>query len=178
MTASEFSRPVRLDQVGRLSASQHIEADESERSALARRFRLLTLDTLQADYALSTENGALTARGTLRASLAQPCVATGEPVPEQIDTPFAIRFLRETEQPEDEEVELSDEDCDTVFFQGDSIDMGEAVAETLSLALTPYPRSPDADAFLRDMGVLSEEEASPFGALLKLKQGQNDKKQS
>lgn len=165
----EFSHVVKLDQVARLAPSTRIEANADERAALMKRFGLLALDRLEADYALAEENGVLTARGRLRAAVAQPCVATGEPVPETIDTDFAVRFRRETDQPDADELELDEEDCDTVFFSGDAIDLGEAVAETLALALTPFPRSPDADAYLRKMGVLSEEQASPFAALLGLK---------
>ena len=47
--------------------------------------------------------------------------------------------------------------------------MGEAVAETMALAMEPFPRAPDADAYLKEAGVLSEEQASPFAALLGLK---------
>ena len=51
--------------------------------------------------------------------------------------------------------------------------LGEAVAQTLLLGLDPYPRSPAAEAALRDAGVKSEEEAraesSPFAALAALK---------
>ncbi len=166
----EFSRIVRLDQAHGNAAGATIMADEGERAALVRRFGLSSLDRLEADYRLVEENGVLVARGQLRATLAQPCVATGEPVPEAIDTPFAIRFLRETDvTPEEEETELDEEDCDTMFFAGEAIDIGEAVAQTLSLALTPYPRALDADDYLRRMGVLNEEQASPFAALLGLK---------
>jgi uncharacterized metal-binding protein YceD (DUF177 family) len=106
------------------------------------------------------------ARGQLRATLAQTCVATGEPVPETIDTPFAVQFLKESDGPQDDEMELSADECDTVFYSGDAIDLGEAVAETLALALEPFPRAAGADAYLKDMGVLSEEQASPFAVLL------------
>ena len=70
---------------------------------------------------------------------------------------------------EDEELELDAEDVDTIGYDGQQIDMGEAVAETMALAMTPYPRSPQADAYLKEAGVLSEEQASPFAALLALK---------
>jgi uncharacterized metal-binding protein YceD (DUF177 family) len=168
LSPPEFSRTERLDRIGRV-AQVHIVADEAERAALARRFGLLSLTLLEATYTLAPEQDVLFARGTLRASLDQPCVATGEPVPETIDTPFAIRFLPETAAPQADELELDADDCDTVFYSGDSIDIGEAVAETLSLSLDPYPRSPDADAFLKERGVLSEDQASPFAALLALK---------
>ena len=58
----------------------------------------------------------------------------------------------------------------TVFYTGGAIDLGEAAAETLALVLDPFPRSPGAQAALREAGVLNEEEAGPFAALAKLKQ--------
>lgn len=166
----EFSRPVRVDQIARHADSVTISADDAERAALARRFNLLALDRLEADYGLIQEAGAIIARGRVRAALAQPCVATGLPVPERIDTDFLLRFVPETDGEGDaEELEIDSEDCDVIGFDGQLIDMGEAVAETLALSMTPYPRSPEADAYLREAGVLSEEQASPFAALLSLK---------
>lgn len=165
----EFSRVVRADQVKRLTGETHIEASDAERAALAKRFGLLALDRLEADYALSEEAGAILARGRVRAALAQPCIASGEPVPETVDTDFSLRFVVESETAEGEELELDAEDIDTIGYDGQAIDMGEAVAETMALAMTPYPRSPDADAVLKAAGVLSEEQASPFAALLGLK---------
>lgn len=165
----EFSRVVRAEQVKRLTGETHIEASEAERAALAKRFGLAALDRLEADYALTEEAGAILARGRVRATLAQPCIASGEPVTETIDTDFALRFVVEDGAAEGEELELDAEDVDTVGYDGQAIDMGEAVAETMALAMTPYPRSPDADAVLKEAGVLSEEQASPFAALLGLK---------
>jgi uncharacterized metal-binding protein YceD (DUF177 family) len=73
----------------------------------------------------------------------------------------------------EEEIELSEGELDVIFYEGASIDLGEAVAETLSLSLNPYPRSPAAEAALRAAGVRSEEEAkaeaSPFAGLAALK---------
>ncbi|CAN5467500.1 DUF177 domain-containing protein [soil metagenome] len=164
--APEFSRVVRLDQAARAAAGETIVASAQERAALAERFHLVTLDRLEADYTLNAESEVLVARGRLRATLAQTCVATGEPVPETIETAFAVRFLKESDGPQDDEMELSADECDTVFYSGDAIDLGEAVAETLALALAPFPRAPGADSYLKDLGVLSEEQASPFAVLL------------
>ena len=166
----EFSRPVKADQIKRLTGDTHIVADDAERAALARRFGLSALDRLEADYALTEEDGAIMARGRVRAALAQPCVATGVPVPETIDSDFLLRFVVEGEAlPEGEELELDAQDVDMIGYDGQIVDMGEAVAETMALAMTPYPRAPDADAYLKEAGVLSEEQASPFAALLGLK---------
>ena len=52
---------------------------------------------------------------------------------------------------------------------GAMIDLGEALADTLALSLDPYPRSAGADAALKEAGVMSEEEASPFAILAKLR---------
>lgn len=166
--APEFSRVLRLDQIGRQGVTT-IAADENERKALARRFRLASLDRLEAEYGLTGEESVIVARGQLRATLAQACVATGDSVPETVDAPFIIRFVREEQVSGEEETELDEDDCDTVFYAGDAIDIGEAVAETLALVMEPYPRSKDADAFLAAAGVKTEGEAGPFAALLALK---------
>jgi len=170
LSRPEFSRHVRVDQLGALPGKVMIEADEAERAALMKRFGLLALDRLEADYAIGEEQGVIMARGRVRAALAQPCVATGVPVPETIDSDFLLRFVPEEDAtPDSEELELDAEDCDTIGYSGNVIDMGEAVAETVALAMTPFPRSPEADAYLKESGVLSEEQASPFAALLALK---------
>ena len=49
----------------------------------------------------------------------------------------------------DEEIELGPDDCDVVFYDGQAIDLGEAIADTLALAMQPYPRSPGAEAALK-----------------------------
>ena len=56
-----------------------------------------------------------------------------------------------------------------VFYEGGAIDLGGAIADTLALSLDPYPRSAGADAALREAGVMSEEQASPFAILAKLR---------
>ena len=69
----------------------------------------------------------------------------------------------------DEEVELGESDCDVVFYDGALIDLGAAIADTLVLSLDPYPRSAGADATLKEAGVMTEEQASPFAVLAKLR---------
>ena len=102
--------------------------------------------------------------------MTQSCVASGEPIEAAIDTPFELVFRPEPEPGRpDEEVELSESEMDVVFYDGAAVDLGEAVAETLALSLDPYPRAPGAEAALKAAGVMSEEEAGPFGALAGLR---------
>ena len=54
-------------------------------------------------------------------------------------------------------------------LEGGAIDLGEAAAETMALALDPFPRAAGAEAALRAAGVLSEEEARPANAFAALK---------
>lgn len=164
MTDPEFSRTIPLDRIGVDAKEQTIVADEAERLALARRFRIRALSRLEADYRLVPEGAGWLATGTLRADAVQACTATGQDVPESVDTPFTIRFVREGTASE-EEVELSEEDCDVIELDSDRIDMGEAVAQTLALNLDPYPRSRDADSYLKEMGVKQEGETGALAGL-------------
>lgn len=177
MIQSEFSRPQRLDTIGAGENKVHVEAEPGERALLAERFGLKAIDSLAADYAIRRDAQGIIATGHLSARIVQACVITDDPVPAAIEEDFAIRFLPETEGEESEdETELSEDECDIVFYSGGAIDLGEAAAESLALALDPYPRSPRAEAALRDAGVISEEEAKrqaeesgPFGGLAGLR---------
>ena len=167
---SEFSRPVRIDAIGAAPREIAIEADAAERAALARRFDIASLDALTATASIVAQGGEYRASGRLAAQLVQLCAATNVELPASIDVPFEIAFRSEppVDAP-DSGLELSESDCDVVFYEGGAIDLGEAVAETLALAIDPYVRAPNADAVLKEMGVLSEGEAGPFAALAGLK---------
>lgn len=167
----DFAHRLRLDSIG---AGQRLDlvADESERKAIAERLRLASLERLDAHAVLERDGAEVRARGRVRAALEQSCIATGEPVGEHVDEAFDIRFLpAPVEATPDEEIELGPQDCEIVFYDGQAIDLGEAIADTLALAMQPYPRSPDAEEALKQAGVVSEAEAGPFAALAKLKRG-------
>jgi uncharacterized metal-binding protein YceD (DUF177 family) len=170
MTDAEFSRPVRLDTLGEGERTIALVAEPAERAALARRFTLAALDRLEAEVRMRRTGPTVHLRGTLHAAVTQTCVASGEPLPVTLMEDFNLRFEpANAEGADGEEIGLSEADCDTVFYEGSAIDVGEAVAETLLLALDPFPRHPDADAILRAAGVLSEEDAGPFAALKALR---------
>jgi len=170
MTSPEFSRPVRIDTLGEGPRALSIEADETERNALARRFGLVAVEALSAEAELVRKGDEVRAAGRLRARVVQSCVATAEPIAADLDEPFEIVFRPQIDSARtDEEVELSESEMDVVFYDGSAVDMGEAVAETLSLSLDPYPRIADAEDRLKAAGVKSEEEAGPFGALAGLR---------
>lgn len=170
---TEFSRLYRLDALSGEPRSVHIEAGPEERGALAVRFGIVAIDSLAADAELSRRGDSVVATGTLRATVTQSCIATAEPVEQSVDEPFQVEFRPLPESRPDEEIELGEGELDVIFHDGAQIDLGEAVAQTLLLALDPYPRSPGAETALREAGVKSEEEAraeaSPFAVLKGLK---------
>ena len=165
--ANEFSHIVKLSEVGNHSRNIHLAADEAERSGLITRFDLAALDSLEADISLNNEAAGVVALGRFTARLAQYCIASNDPVPAVLDEPIHIRFI--AEPTDGGEFELEADDCETMFHDGQTIDLGEAVAQSLGLALDPYPRSQDAEKILKAAGVKSEEEAAPLGALASLK---------
>ena len=171
--SDRFAHHLRLDQI-RDGERLDLVADEVERGEIARRLGLASLDRLEAHAALTCTGEAVRAEGRLVAALEQNCVVTGDPVAAHVDEPFAILFVPEPPAAgADEEIELGEADCDVVFTDGAQVDLGTAIADTLALSIDPYPRSASAEAALKEAGVLSEEQASPFAVLAKLKRSES-----
>jgi hypothetical protein len=168
MTASEFSRMERIDTFGAGERVVDIVANAAERAALAERFGLLSLDALKASFKVRMEATGIVARGTVSASVVQACSVTDEPIPAEIVEQVALRFVEEAAV-DSEEIELSEDALDTMFYAGSAIDLGEAAAETVALALDPFPRGPNAAAALAAAGVIGEDEVKPLGALAGLR---------
>ncbi len=168
MTAPEFSHLVTLADAAQGRAIS-LEADEAARAEIARRLALIALDRFAVTADVRSVAGGIAATGAVDADVVQSCAATGMPVPARLHEPFDLRFLREAAPASEEEVEISGADLDILPLDGERIDLGEAAVQTLSLALDPFPRHPDADRILAEKGVLSEEQAGPFAALAKLR---------
>ena len=169
MNAPEFSRPQRIDTIGGEARTVEIAADPAERDALAERFDLVGIDGLAGTFTIRRDAAGIVVDGRVTAALTQACSVTGEPLAARVDEPVALRFVVAGVESQDE-VELGDEDIDVIAYEGGAIDLGEVAAETMALALDPFPRSPGAEAALKAAGVLSEEEAGPFGALAGLRE--------
>ena len=79
--------------------------------------------------------------GRLAAEVVQSCVISLEPVASTIELDFTT--LYGPEQPG--KSVIVDLDADIAEpFDGEAIDIGEAVAQQLALSLDPYPRAPGA----------------------------------
>jgi uncharacterized metal-binding protein YceD (DUF177 family) len=146
-----------------------IEANEAERAALAKRFGLVSIARLEAIVELTPDGDAVLANGTLRASIVQSCAVSGDDLPVEIEEPLALRFVPETNQTEEEEIELTEDELDEIPFTDRSFDLGEAVAQSLALAIDPYATGPQADE-VRARTLGNEGASGPFAALAKLKE--------
>ena len=168
MSRPEFSRIERADTIGEGERSVTIAADARERAALAKRFDLKSVDALEAEFRLRRDAAGVVAHGHVRGAVVQACVVTDDAIPVTIDEPVALRFVT-ADSAGDGEVELDEDALDTMVYDGASLDLGEAAAETMALALDPYPRGPGAAAALRAAGVISEDEVTPLNAFAGLK---------
>ena len=158
----EFSRPLALGLLGSAARREEIEASDAECTALAARFGVLGIGGLRASLDLTAEpDGSVIARGVLRAAVTQECVVTLDPVTQQVEEAVALRLLPPGRDPED-----GPEDLDEIpSGRGGVVDLGEVLAEQLSLALDPYPRAPGA-ALPEEA---QEAAATPFAALSALR---------
>lgn len=159
---AEFSRPLALGLVGPGGRHEEIEANSGECAALAGRFGILGIASLRASLDLAAQpDGSVTVQGWLRAAVTQACVVTLEPVTQQVEEAVALRLLPPGREPEDGPEDLDEIPSD----RGGVADLGEALAEQLSLALDPYPRAPDAEL----PPEAQEAPATPFAALAALR---------
>ncbi|MGE5271633.1 MAG: YceD family protein [Thiohalocapsa sp.] len=162
-TAPEFSRLVPLARLGFEPFRQEIEAGEAERAALAQRLDLVSLDTLHASVELVRQGqDRILLRAGFEAAFVQSCVVTLDPVPGTLKAEFTLIYG----PPEIEAEAAGGVEDDAAFepLSGQAIDIGEAVAQELALALPPFPRHPEADAAAPS----ADGEGSPFAGLAAL----------
>jgi uncharacterized metal-binding protein YceD (DUF177 family) len=161
----EFSRLVRLDRVGPQPFRQRIEATPDERERLSQRFDLLSLDRLTAAVDLYRGTGeVIRLEASFEAEFVQSCAVTLEPVAGVISD----RFLLVYGPPEEEPREIASGGDEAAFepLVGDAIDIGEAVAQELSLALPLFPRDSAASM---DIEFAEMPSAGPFASLAPLR---------
>ena len=166
MNAPEFSRMVDRRKLNEERVS--LAGDEAERAALAERFGLVAIHRLEASVSLAADGDAVVADGTLSADIVQSCAVTGDDLPVTISEPLHLRFVPEAPV-EQEEIELREEELDEIPFAGHQFDLGEAVAQSLALAIDPYATGPDANRVRQEKGLGDEAASGPFAALAALK---------
>lgn len=170
---TEFSRPIRIDQLPSKLSRHRLEADPAELAALAERFDLVALESLTAEIEIHppTRRGLVRLQGHLHAQVVQTCVVTLAPLPARVEAPFSLSFGPAPEDEGDELDLLWDGEDPPDPIEDGKIDLGEVVAEHLALALDPFPRAPGATFEApADADEEPAPKASPFSALAALRQ--------
>ena len=135
----EFSRPVSVVRLGADAVTYRIDATGEERAALARRFDLVSLDHFAAEVTLSRHGGGIRLAAEIAADIVQLCGLTLEPFASKLIDRSTLLYRRKAPP-----ADLAVDDEDYEVLVGDEIDIGEAAAQQLSLALDPFPRAPGA----------------------------------
>lgn len=150
----EFHRPVSAD---RIAPKHRVEAAADERARLAERLGIPAIASLVCVFRLRAIPGAvIEAEGQLDAAVTQTCVVTLDPVDQRVADAFHIRFVPAGRESDDPDPESPDE----IAYENGVIDLGEAAAQQLALALDPYPRSPGAE-----LPAMDDHNPNPFAVL-------------
>ena len=154
-----------------------LKASADDKIRLVERFGLVSLQSLTAEVMVRNKgagNGLLVS-GQLKAALVQRCTITLADVPEELDVAFDLLLVDpEMANRMDEEESYLDPDApDYDALEGDTVDVGEIVAQTLSVWMNPYPRAEGAKVIAPTNPNVSLnepelEKPNPFAALSKL----------
>lgn len=143
---SEIERIIDLDRMGNQGTALEIVTTDGERAALAKRFGFLALPAFSARVTVDRRpGGQVVVEGRLKGRLVQACILSLEPVTQELDDAFRLVFaqnLAEERDPESGEALLNAQADAPEPLAGNMLDVGEIVAEQLSLTADPYPRKP------------------------------------
>lgn len=157
----ELHRPVSLDRIGPQGLDVVVEATATECAALATRMNIPAVLAVSCQFHLVREGrDKVLASGMLRATVTQTCVISLEDFDVSVQEAFQVRFVPSGEEADDADPDSEDE----IPFEGNAIDVGEAAAEQLGLALDPYPRMPNVEL----PAVEDDPDPHPFMALRRL----------
>jgi uncharacterized metal-binding protein YceD (DUF177 family) len=146
--APEFSRVVLADSVGTDGLRLDLAAAPEECAALARRLELEALSNLAAHPEMRRlDKRKVRLAVTFGADVLQLCVVTLEPVASHVADRFEVVFAPPEEEEDRPEVfvDVATEDPPEPLLEG-QIDIGEMVAQHLSLQIDPYPKAPDTES--------------------------------
>lgn len=163
LPALPYSEPVRLHQVPG-GVKRRLEPDAATRARIIKALDLASLDAFSAEIELAPSPAGWRLSGRVRASLAQTCGITLEPLPLEIDAPFVLTLAEAVEE-DSEEIVITMDDESPDLIENGQVDLGQYAVEQLALRLDPFPRKPGAE-FVQPP---EPAEISPFAVLKQLR---------
>ncbi len=175
----EFSRPVDVTTIGAKGRKFEFQASEEERAALAERYSIVSIDQLDSICVITpAKSGRYNLSADFTARLVQLCSISLDPVEEVISGKFRI-ILQQPERsshPERAEIDFDFDESDIEMIHSNLVDMGELIAQHLSLEINPYPRKAGVTGeelgqkIIRENDVIPDQEKeNPFDLLKTLK---------
>jgi len=182
-TSLEFSYPVDVTTIGAKGRHFDLRASREENRALAGRYEVLTIEKLVAECDIfPAKKGQFTLKATFTANVTQSCGVSLEPVTERVSGSFQVALQKPVkEKPaaqaeENLEIDFDPEAEDVEYLKSNLVDLGELIAQYLSLEITPYPRKKTATGEELGQKIIKEgdeisgaEKQNPFAVLKSLK---------
>lgn len=167
-TGTEFPHMIDLRQIG--DEPIVLAPDETALRRLAARFGISAIESMHAELRLSRDGQKVAVKGKLAASIVQLCAVSGEDFPVKISEPISLRFVPSgPPRAPGEEIEITADDCDEIEYEGTAFDLGEAVAQSLALAIDPFAEGPNAAKARAEHKLGGDVASGPFAALASLK---------
>ena len=174
----DFKQNIKVSELKSGSRTFELVVSDNDLAELAERFGLNAIRSLSAIVEIQDKGprqGVLL-KGNVKADLDQHCVVSNDPVPSNIDTELYLRLVgpEELERLDEAEAFLDPEADEYDALEGDEINLGEVIAQTVSMALDQFPRKEGADIKIKpnqDVTFNEEllEKKNPFSALEKLR---------
>ena len=172
----EFSRLIAIEGITPDKVRKEtVEANKAECAALAKRFDLRELSGLKAVLNIRRITGgpAVRIEGKFEADVVQTCVVSLQDVHAHVEGHFDTFFTDEIQKPGlESDIAIDDDETSPEMITNGNVDLGEVVAQYLSLELDPYPRAPGVSLAAQLAEVGAEVKNSPFRVLEGLKPGE------
>ena len=116
-------------------------ASDKELKSLATRFKFLDVLSLSAELTIQkSARHCWDVAGPLRGVVVQACSSSGVPLRETVDFLIEERYVRSVGNQEEVEVHMGVAEP----LENEAINIGELLAQSLAIAVTPWPRAPEA----------------------------------
>lgn len=153
-------------------------ATEEQRQFLAKRFQLISIQNFTGSAHIEPWGKDFKLTAHYEAEVEQPCVITGEAVPEALAETFEV-VIHIGEEPMHEELDeeemISGDDIE--YTLDGAVDLAEIFAQYLATGLNPFPRAEGVDISqlsAQGIEIMDENQAkelsNPFAALKGLKE--------
>lgn len=167
---SEFVRHLKISDIPALQSKREIRrsisAQPTECSDLAKRFGLEAINNLDAEITIHPWScSGVRINGTINAVVVQRCVISLKPIEQKVNESFVSFFKQPSAQHRDVNIDTPVEFEDPEDITPEGIDIGELVAQQLSLVLDLYPHIPGA--VLPESTDATTSRKSPFAVLQK-----------